>query len=73
MKLRAFFAVALASVAFSTPAHAYLDPGTGSILLQGLLGAIAAATVAVGAFWTRAKLFLFRLTGAQARAKTTKS
>lgn len=30
-------------------AHAYLDPGTGSLLLQGL----AAGMVAVLAFWSR--------------------
>lgn len=27
--------------AISTPAYAYLDPGTGSILLQGLIAGIA--------------------------------
>lgn len=32
-----------------TPAHAYLDPGTGSLLLQGL----AAGLVGVLAFWSR--------------------
>jgi hypothetical protein len=30
--------------------HAYLDPGTGSILLQGLIAAIATA-LATGKFW----------------------
>ena len=29
-------------VFFNTKAFAYLDPGTGSIILQGILGAIAA-------------------------------
>lgn len=33
------------------PAHAYLDPGTGSVLLQGLL----AGALAVGAFWRNIK------------------
>ena len=27
-----------------TPAHAYIDPGMGSLILQGLIGAIAAAS-----------------------------
>jgi len=32
---------------FPTFSHAYLDPGTGSVILQGL----AAGAVAVAAFW----------------------
>ena len=43
--------VVLLSVA--TPAYAYLDPGTGSALLQGILGALAAIGVAVKLYWYR--------------------
>ena len=32
-------------------AHAYLDPGTGSIILQGIIGAIAAIAVALKLYW----------------------
>lgn len=46
-----------------TPAHAYLDPGTGSILLQGLLAAIASVTVIVGVYWTRVRIFFSTLFG----------
>jgi len=35
---------------------AYLDPGTGSMLLQVVLGGIAAIGVAVKIFWHRIKL-----------------
>ena len=38
-------------------AHAYLDPGTGSILLQGLLAAIAGSLVAVKLYWAKIKSF----------------
>ena len=41
-------------------AHAYLDPGTGSMLLQGLIGGIAAASVAIGAYWSKLKALFFR-------------
>jgi hypothetical protein len=41
----------------SSPAYAYLDPGTGSMLVQGLLAALAVASAAVAAFWTRLRLF----------------
>jgi len=37
------------------PAWAYLDPGTGWMILQGLLATLAAAGVAIGTFWTRVK------------------
>ncbi|QYU69648.1 hypothetical protein J4558_05780 [Leptolyngbya sp. 15MV] len=33
-----------ALLGLSTPAHAYLDPATGSIILQATIGAIASAT-----------------------------
>ncbi len=35
---------------------AYLDPGTGSMLLQVILGGIAAVGVALKIFWHRIKL-----------------
>jgi hypothetical protein len=40
----AFLALTI-SVASAGPAHAYLDPGTGSIILQSLIGAVAAGLV----------------------------
>jgi len=33
------------------PAFAYLDPGTGSMLLQVILGGVAAVAVAIKLFW----------------------
>lgn len=38
---------------YSASAFAYLDPGTGSILLQGLLAAIVGALATVKLFWQR--------------------
>jgi hypothetical protein len=37
---------------------AYLDPGTGSMLVQLLVGGVAAAAVAVKLFWYRILRFL---------------
>ena len=45
--------VTLFVLLLSSPAYAYLDPGTGSILIQGALAALAVASAAVAAFWTR--------------------
>jgi hypothetical protein len=50
----------------TAPAYAYLDPGTGSMLLQGLLAAIAAASAAVTVFWHKIKGFFARLRGGKA-------
>ena len=35
------------------PAFAYIDPGTGSILIQGIIGAIAAIGVTLKLYWHR--------------------
>jgi hypothetical protein len=44
--------LAVIAVCISTSsAHAYLDPGTGSILFQVLLGGIAGLAVAVKLYW----------------------
>lgn len=40
---------------FSLPANAYVDPGTGGLIIQ----AIAAGLAAVGVFWTSLKLKIF--------------
>lgn len=39
----------------TTPAWAYLDPGTGSVLLQIILGGIAGLAVAGKLMWHRVK------------------
>ena len=36
---------------FSKNAYAYLDPGTGSMLLQGLIAAVAGGLVVMRAYW----------------------
>ena len=40
-----------------TPAYAYLDPGTGSMMLQVLLGAIAGGLVVGRLYWQKIKSF----------------
>jgi hypothetical protein len=49
----------LAATLFDTgPAWAYLDPGTGSIMLQALLGGIAGAMVVGRLYWHRFRGFV---------------
>lgn len=42
------------------PAYAYLDPGTGSVLLQGLLAGIAGGMAILKLYWRRFKAFFLR-------------
>ena len=38
-------------------AWAYLDPGTGSLILQGLIAGIAGALITVRLYWYKMKIF----------------
>ena len=55
--------------AFSTPAHAYLDPGTGSMILQVVLGGVAGAAVAGRFYWNR----LLALVGIKSRTNQSET
>ena len=39
-------------------AHAYLDPASGSMILQAVIGGVAAAAVAFRVYWGRIAAFL---------------
>ena len=41
------------TVLYAAPAYAYLDPGTGSLLIQGIIASIAAAGAIVRLYWHR--------------------
>ena len=41
----------LLAMTVSSPAYAYLDPGTVSIMLQGIIAAIAMATLTFHKYW----------------------
>ena len=42
-------------------AYAYLDPGTGSIILQAILGAIAAGLSYCAFYWNKVKNFFKKI------------
>ena len=56
-------AVLLTGVAIATPSYAYLDPGTGSVILQSLLAGIAVAMGLLRFYWHQFKAFLANLVG----------
>ena len=42
-------------------AYAYLDPGSGSIILQAILGFIAASLATISFYWSKLKTFIYKL------------
>ena len=50
-----------ASLTYAAPAFAYLDPGTGSIILQGIIATVAGMLVAGRLYWERVKQFFARI------------
>ena len=48
-------------ICISSPAEAYLDPGTGSIILQAIVASIAAAFTTIVFYWKKFKFFLKKL------------
>lgn len=57
-KLMILLSLLCVLVFFTKPAHAYIDPGTGSMLLQVLLGV---AAIVIGIVWHRLKLLFSRV------------
>jgi hypothetical protein len=51
---------------------AYIDPGTGSLVLQALIGVLVGAFVAIGLFWNRIKLFVKNLFSKSKRSEEPK-
>ncbi len=56
------FTVAALGLLIASTSHAYLDPGTGSIILQGLLASVAVGIGLLRRYWQRFKSFLARQT-----------
>ena len=65
---RLMAAAAVLTIAGTAPAYAYLDPGTASLLLQGLIGGAVAAASVISIYWARLKSFV---TGTKAQSKKT--
>ena len=51
------FLTLLGCTALAAPSYAYLDPGTGSIILQSILAGIAVAMGVLRLYWYRLKAF----------------
>lgn len=51
-------AACLCALAVSEPAQAYIDPGTGTLMIQWLLGLVFAGLALMKMYWQQAKLFI---------------
>ena len=52
-----FLCLTVGLISYASPAFAYLDPGTGSILLQGLIGGLAVVISFLSIYWQKVKEF----------------
>ncbi len=66
-----FGLVLLGAVGITSPAYAYLDPGTGSMLVQMLLGGVAGALVIGKLYWHRVTAFFGRRPQENSRQEAT--
>ena len=49
-----------ATLLYCSTAHAYVDPGTGTLLIQWAIGVAMASIAGLGIYWQRAKVFVRR-------------
>tara|TARA_B110001452_G_C15066111_1_gene372112 strand:- start:65 stop:271 length:207 start_codon:yes stop_codon:yes gene_type:complete len=61
MKRYLLYLITTISFLFATPVYAYLDPGTGGVILQAILAFVAASIATLSIYWTKFKLFLIKL------------
>jgi hypothetical protein len=55
-----FCPLLLVFICFSNPAYAYLDPGTGSIILQAFIAVIVSCITLISSYWKKIKFFFSR-------------
>jgi hypothetical protein len=56
--LTTLFVLLLATAVFPSAAHAYLDPGTGSVILQVLVAGVLGALFTIKSWWRTVKAYL---------------
>ena len=55
-----FLCLIVGLISYTSPAYAYLDPGTGSLLLQGLIAALAMIISFLSIYWQKVKAFFIK-------------
>ena len=57
MKFKFFLFLGYFSFLFMSSGHAYIDPGTISIIFQGIVASIVAGAVTIKIYWYKIKSF----------------
>ncbi len=60
IKFRLVVAIAGAVALAPSSAHAYIDPGTGSMILQGIIAGVVGGLVVIKIYWQRIKAIFSR-------------
>ncbi|MDZ7735117.1 MAG: hypothetical protein U5P41_02440 [Gammaproteobacteria bacterium] len=60
---RAIWPLIMVVAMYSGPVYAYLDPGTGSMLISAIVGLIASLALAIKTYWYQFLGFMRRLFG----------
>ena len=60
-KIKTIIFVIIFNCVFWTNAYAYIDPGSGSIILQAIIAALAGAGTAISIYWKKVKLFFSKI------------
>lgn len=71
MKLVRILTILFVCLCYSQSAVAYLDPGTGSLILQMLIAGIIGAMYTVKLYWYRLKTFVAQLFGIETESENT--
>jgi hypothetical protein len=53
--LRVLIFATVIFVSFPFDAHAYVDPGTGGLIIQGIIGAISVIGIGLKIYWAKVK------------------
>ena len=61
VRLNSIFLILIGVFCYAQDAHAYLDPGTGSLILQTLVALFLGAVFTAKLWWFRLKTFLSRI------------
>ena len=64
-----FIFTILSIVIFPNHTYAYLDPGTGSIILQAIIGFLAASVTAISIYWSKFKSLISKIFNKREREK----
>ncbi len=59
-RLLLLFYIGFLFALFARPAHAYLDPGTGSYVFQFLIAGLVGAIFVIKSFWRNLSVFLVK-------------